>query len=219
MAVDDEALTSMLRARSRRADFALDAAAFTATLPQQNRRAPTTSTLVLGTALLSVALVVGAWGLSGSGRDPRPTGTWQSEQTVGTGPVGSDTCVAIELTDEAYESGHVQLWWWAPGKGGCRFATSSPMESTASLTSIQVSGITPVDSHEAFRIELTLDILPEGTETLAFVIDPSRTGSDETKLLGDGGAAADGQPLSFVSVSAPDVELPGGGPAPTPESE
>lgn len=211
MAFDDDALASMLRARSRRATFVYDGAALSITYPRQTHRAPATSTLILGTALLSVALVVGAWVQGGSGRNTRPTGVWQSEQTVGTGDVGSDTCVAIELTDTAYQSGRVSLWWWAPGTGGCRTATSSPMKSAASLTLVSV------DAHEVARVELTLDILPEGTETLAFVLDPTRVGKDESKLLGNAGGDGGGRELAFSAVPAPDVELPGGGPAPTPE--
>jgi hypothetical protein len=122
------------------------------------------------------------------------------------------------LTDAAYRSGKVKLWWWAPDRGGCRTSTSSPMESTAKLTVVQLPGAGLLGERPGLRIELELQILPSGTETLAFTLDPLRAGDVASELRGQAGISPAGRSISFRAVSALDVALPGGVPAPTPGS-
>jgi hypothetical protein len=168
--------------------------------------------LTRGVLVLVVLAIVGfAVALQSGSRTP-PTGLWQSEGPVGTGIVGSNTCLAVDLTDPAYKSGAVTVWWWAPdeGKTDCRTSSSGPMEAIAALESVQLGVRT------AFRIQLDLELIGGGSESVVFTLDPSAVATDGVSLAGFAGEGPRGRALNFSLVHGLDVTPPGGVPAPTP---
>jgi hypothetical protein len=171
--------------------------------------------MVVLAGLLVTALSVGVWAHFGGSTTALPVGLWQSEQPVGTGAVGSETCVAIELTDATYRSGRVRVWWWLMGSADCRTSTSGPMETTATLTEVRLPGAGALAERTGFVVELELQLLPSGTETVAFTLDPMRVQSTSS-LVAYSDRNQSGRVLLFTSVRSLDVQQPGGTPVPTP---
>lgn len=171
------------------------------------------SVVVVVLAVLTIGVGVA---LQGGAASP-PTGLWQSKAPVGTGGVGSATCVAVDLTKDAFKTGKVTLWWWAPGDGDCRTSSSGPMEAVASLESVSLG-----DSgrqRAAYRVQLDLEIIGGGTEFVEFVLDPFTRRGGGAGLPGFAGRDVSGRTLEFTSVPSLDVAPPGGVPAPTPQTE
>lgn len=171
-----------------------------------------------GILVVVVLASIGVGALLLGGVQSPPTGLWQSKAPVGTGVVGSKTCVAVDLSETAYKTGDVTLWWWAPGEGesDCRTSSSGPMEAVATLASIPVADAALGTERSVFRIQLDLELVGSGTERIEFVLDPFRKAADAASLAGFAGADLGGRALEFNRVQSLDVTPPGGVPAPTP---
>jgi hypothetical protein len=89
------------------------------------------------------------------------------------------------------------------------------METTATLTEVRLPRAGALSERTGFVVELELQLLPSGTETVAFTLDPMRVQSTST-LAGYSGRGQSGRVLSFTSVQSLDVQAPGGTPVPTP---
>jgi hypothetical protein len=224
MNVRDEDLRAMLSARSNRAGW-IDADRLVAEsvdrpLPRAARPAITAlrdAGRSLGLIIVVVALIGVAVSAQGAAQ-ARPVGIWQSRLAVGTGEVGSRTCVALNLSDDAYKTGQVSVWWWAPGQGDCRTSSSSPTQAVAQLTPVSLPASGSGALRSAYRVQLDLDLLGGGSERVEFVLDPLGQSAGAGRLAGSAGADLGGRPLDFTRVPGVDVAPPGGVPAPTPEA-
>jgi hypothetical protein len=144
-------------------------------------------------------------------------GLFQSDRPVGTGPVGSKTCIGLRLDEEAYRTGTTEAWWWLVGPAGCRTSTSGVTAFQVRLvqTSLPATGASP--ARIGYRIELDLPTLPSGSEPIVFTIDP------QIPTAGQGvwaypSAAPSGTGVLLAPVTALEVQQPGSGPPPTPGS-
>jgi hypothetical protein len=167
--------------------------------------------------VVAAVAVIGVGVALQDGAGSRPTGLWQSKEPVGTGAVGSATCVAIDLTADAYETGKVTVWWWAPGGGDCRSSSSGPMEAVATIDSVSLAVPGLGSQRAAYRVHLDLEVIGGGTERVEFVLDPFGRRAGAAGLAGFAGRDLSGRGLDFTQVSGLDVTPPGGVPAPTPE--
>ena len=168
------------------------------------------------TAILS--LLTGACQTTSSlpGLTPVPlVGLFQSERPVGVGRVGTKTCVGIHLDDATFRTGTLDVTWWSVGPAGCHTSSSGLMTSPARLVPVTLPGTSGSFGRPGFRVEFDVPLIPAGTETIAFTIDP------EGALPGQGipayaGPSASGEPVLLSPVLGLDVQAPGGASPPTP---
>jgi hypothetical protein len=147
----------------------------------------------------------------------RPVGLFQSDHPVGTGSVGSRTCVGLRLDDLAYRTGAVSIWWWLVGPAGCHSSTSGLTASQAKLVPVSLPGTSGSPDRAGYRVELDVPLIPTGSESVLFTLDP------DVATPGQGVPAYPGPTVSqsvvlLVPVPELDVRGSGGEPAPTPRS-
>ena len=145
-----------------------------------------------------------------------PVGLFQSESPVGAGPVGANTCVALRLTDDAYRTGSVTVWWWVVGPAGCRSSTSGVVSAPARLTSAPLSATSDLPARVGYRIDLDLELVPSGSETITFTLDPTRSNPGSQAIIAYKGTDTSGSAFEFAPVVAVSVDEPGPAPPPTP---
>lgn len=215
MTADDE-VRSMLLARAARSRLTDSSALVSGALARPRTRAVPVGGLA--GALTVLVIVLGASTLlrPGVGGTARPVGLWQSDGSVGTGAVGSEMCVALELSDAAYRDGTVTIWWWLRGESGCRTSESGPMASSASLTPVQLPAGGSRATRPGYAVSMTLALLPAGEETVRFLLDPTidLAGNSHVSAL-RGEAGTEGE-VAFRLVQRLDVAPPDGLPVPTP---
>lgn len=215
MTADDE-VRSMLLSRAARSRFNDSSALVSGALARPRTRAVPVGSLAGALAVLVIVLGVSTLLRAGIGGAAKPVGLWQSDRAVGTGAVGSEMCVALELSDAAYRDGTVTIWWWQHGDGGCRTSESGPMASSASLTPVQLPAAGSTAARPGYAVSMTLALLPAGEETIRFLLDPTIDGAGNAHLSGLRGQAGTEGEVTFRLVQRLDVAPPDGLPAPTP---
>lgn len=173
------------------------------------------SGLVICVAAVAMLLVAITVRLGPDATGGPPVGLFQSEDPVGTGRVGATTCVALRLTDEAYRVGTVQVWWWLVGPAGCRSSTSGVVSAPARITSVQLAAGRGLRDRLGYRVDLEMQLLPGGSETIAFVLDTARSPGSRA-IVAYTSADASGSAVELTPVEAISVEEPGSAPPPTP---
>lgn len=227
MDFDDDHLRRMLAGRASRTP----STAVTG-VPQSVVGAPQGSPwiarLPLGSIRTAAALIVvalgaiavtslGRFSVSSPGLTTRVAdGLYQSASPAGVGPVGSKTCVAIRISDESYKRGVVDVWWWTVGPSGCRSSMSGPSPAIATLLPVALPSIEDLPDRTGYKVALELELLPSGSETIEFILDPDRSKASTGQVIATRGAEPFGATLSFDSVAALTVAEPGGTPIPTP---
>ena len=174
--------------------------------------ATTTAVLVVAGAIVIIALRPAANG----GPATSPIGLFQGQQPVDIGVVGSKTCVAVKLDDDAYRSGVATAWWWQIGVSGCQSSVSGPMPVSAKLRPVALIGPGDLRSRTGYTVEFVLQLLPSGSERVAFTLDPGQGPAESNAVAafaGDGPAAANN---AFDRITKLDVTEPGGPSIPTP---
>lgn len=231
MNVDDEDIGTMLRARGNRTGW-IDADQMVADAlgsPRPTAMTSVRSTLrstlgvlreVSGQILLVAAVAaIGIAAVLQGGAPSPPTGRLQSVAPVGTGILGSMTCVSLDLTRDAYEAGQVRLWWWAPAEGesDCRTSSSGPMEAGASLERVGLVDDALGSLRSVYRVSLDLELIGGGMDRVEFILDPFGQRPTPTSIGGFAGRDLHGRALEFRQIPGLDVTPPGGVPAPTPD--
>ena len=176
------------------------------------------STMAILLGAVAIAVVVGLRLGNGNPAGANPHGLFQSDTPVGTGQVGARTCVALNLDDSAYSSGSVTVSWWLVDGRDCRISTSGISTSPATLTPVPVpTGALP--ARAGYRIDLKLDLVASGSETITFVLDPTVATATPGAIAAHAGSSASGPKFEFSAVGALDVREPGAKPIPTPHSQ
>jgi hypothetical protein len=170
---------------------------------------------------VAVAVAIAAFAIKGpsTGAAQPPLGLFQAEEPVGLGAVGSETCVTVQLDDEAYRSGAATVWWWTIGDKGCRTSSSGPMATSAQLVAVDLRGPAGLASRTGYRIAFTLQLLPSGSEDVVFTLDPGQGPSGSDHIAAFGGADVIATTNAFDRVEKLDVTEPGGPNIPTPSTE
>lgn len=229
--MDDEGtIREAMSIRAARADVATVAAqlADVTNLPQDAGR-PTVLRRIaspingLATAAVTVgaAVLIAAFALrpASTGATQPPTGLFQSDRPVGLGDVGSEICVAVALDDRAYETGEVTVTWWELGDKGCRTSTSGPMATAARLVTASLQGPGDAPSRSGYQVSFVLQLLPSGSEEVAFTIDPGQGTPDADRIVGFRGTSTTAPDITFERVNHIDVVEPGGPDIPTPSTQ
>src|SRR5258705_7077282 len=141
-----------------------------------------------------------------------PVGLFQSDVPVGTGAVGSKICIGLQLDDHAYQARSTTIWWWLVGPRGCRTSTSGVTAADATITPVATTDADGLPSRMTYRVELVLQLLPSGTEVVAFVLDPDGAPPGTKGLQTYAGTSVSKSPLLLTPVSALAVDEPGNGP-------
>ena len=172
-------------------------------------------------ATVALAVALAAFAIRGpsAGSAPPPVGMFQAEQPVGLGIVGSETCVSVELDDQAYTSGAVTVWWWMVGEKGCRTSVSGPMATKAQLHAIDLTGPAGLVPRTGYRISFVLQLLPSGSEEVVFTLDPGQGSPSPDRIAAFSGADITTSNLTFDRVDKLDVAEPGGPNIPTPSTQ
>jgi hypothetical protein len=224
MAIDEEQLRLMLERRSKRTSLAgvAGSARIATSTPQttsglrrffERARVATSFSLVL---VVTVAIALVAVSVRrGSDVGIGPVGLYQSEAPVGTGAVGANTCVALRLTDDAYRSGTVTVWWWLKGSHGCASSTSGIVAATARLAAVQLRADGGVPNRTGHRVDLDLQLVPSGSEMVTFTLDSARANPGQA-MPAYKGVGSGGQPFQLTAMSSLSVDEPGTTSPPTP---
>jgi hypothetical protein len=172
-------------------------------------------------ATIAVAIAIAAFALRGPsiGSAQPPVGRFQAEHPVGLGRIGAETCVMVELDDQAYQTGTVSVWWWLVGEKGCRTSVSGPMATSAELAAVNARGPAGVASRVVYRVSFVLQLLPSGTEEVVFTLDPGQGSPGPDRLAAFRGADVLASNLTFDRVDTLDVVEPGGPNIPTPSTQ
>jgi hypothetical protein len=173
------------------------------------------SGLVMCVAAVAMLLVAITVRLGPDATGGPPVGLFQSEDPVGTGRVGATTCVALRLTDEAYRVGTVQVWLWLVGPAGCRSSTSGVVPAPARITSVPLAAGRGLPERLGYRVDLEIQLLPGGSETIAFVLDTARNPGSQA-IVAYKSAGASGSAVELTPVETITVDEPGAPPPPTP---
>ncbi len=224
---DSERIRSMLVERSRRISVAgvVDAVSDATNGPRTTRptwlgslraaRAAVSVMLVAAFALALVAVTLTARGRTEVG-SATPVGLYQSEDPVGEGPVGASVCVAVRLTDDAFRTGNLTLWWWMVGPKGCRTSNSGVVSGPAKIAAVPLSGSLGLPARVGYRVDYDLQLIPDGSETLTFTLDVQGSPSGAKAILARKGSASSGSAVQFAAVPDISVDEPGSEPPPTP---
>jgi hypothetical protein len=217
----------MLIERSRRTSVAdvVDAVSDATKGPRRTRptwlgslravRAAVSLTVVAGFALAMLAVTLTARGRAEVGSAP-PVGLYQSEGPVGEGPVGASVCVAVRLTDDAFRTGNLTLWWWMVGPKGCPTSNSGVVSGPARIAPVLLSASSDLPARVGYRVDYDLQLIPDGSETLTFTLDVQGSAPGGEKILARKGAASSGSEVQFEAVQDISVDEPGSKPPPTP---
>lgn len=144
-------------------------------------------------------------------------GLFQSDSPVGVGPVGTKTCVGFRLDDATLRGRTLDVTWWSVGPAGCQTSSSGLVISQARLVPVTVPGSSGSVGRPGYRVELDVPLIPTGTETIAFTIDPEGA-SPEDGIPAIAGSTASGAPVLLERVQMLDVRTPGGQSPPTPRT-
>jgi hypothetical protein len=227
MDVDEEQLRLMLEARGRRTSVASVADSVRLVTRNQQARRFTwsraletvrmlASVFVLFVVTAAVVIVIVNIRRATEGGQAMPVGLFRSETPVGTGPGGMNICVAIRLTDDAYRTGSLTVWWWTRGSDGCRSSASGVVPAPARLASVPLSASLGLPDRVGYRVDLELQLVPSGSETVTFTLDAARPNPGSQAILAYRGVGTSGATFELAPVASISVDEPGTATPPTP---